>query len=376
MPDAPPGNETIPEDIRLQSTVDLIEIKYTYDLLIHERVTDATAQHSQLRQNLLNAGWGTVNIHPFIVGSAGTIRKASHSILNQCGITDPEQRNILLRKIAIHSANSTAAIVRARLAHKIPDPAKTDNTTSLSGTPPPSPPSSDTSGDTPPMNTPTATRTPESSPTTETDPQPQNPQTMMTGEPRRGSRIRTPTQRVKDMEPETRRAIFPEFEITPHTETRFSTACPDRTKLISQACPHTHHDLPQSLTEPQTQASRPIDEKPQIATSPATSSRHKQHKRRASNKPPSTIKRLKRTPLRTPTTQTSNHDIQTRSPLDDVTHPAEPGPQDTHQQSQNKRRASHTLSQSPKKRLRVTPSPPSAPPTLPKQRSGTPFDRG
>ena len=38
MLDAPPGNETVPEDIRLQSTVDLIEIKYTYDLLIHERV--------------------------------------------------------------------------------------------------------------------------------------------------------------------------------------------------------------------------------------------------------------------------------------------------------------------------------------------------
>ena len=85
MLDAPPGNETVPEDIRLQSTVDLIEIKNTYDLLIHERVTDAIAQHAQLRQNLLDAGWGTVNIYPFIVGNAGTIRKASH--------TDPRVRD-------------------------------------------------------------------------------------------------------------------------------------------------------------------------------------------------------------------------------------------------------------------------------------------
>ena len=146
--------KSIPYHIRQQCTVDIVEIKYTYDHFLHDRGPDAIAQHEQLRLNLLNAGWGTVNIHPFIIGSAGTIRAESHDILNTCGITDVEQRKTLLRRIAIHSAKCTAAIVRTRLAHIVPieiqDKADVANDVK---SPPPSPRPPPVNNNTPSGNT-------------------------------------------------------------------------------------------------------------------------------------------------------------------------------------------------------------------------------
>ena len=113
--------KSIPRLTRNRCTINIIEVKYTFDLLIHERTRQAMEQHAQLRENLLAAGWGTVNIHPFIIGSAGTIRYECHSILNQCGVTEEPVRDLLLRKIAIHSVKRTAEIVQARLRHKAPD---------------------------------------------------------------------------------------------------------------------------------------------------------------------------------------------------------------------------------------------------------------
>ena len=54
----------IPRLTRNRCTINIIEVKYTFDLLIHERTRQAMEQHAQLRENLLAAGWGTVNIHP------------------------------------------------------------------------------------------------------------------------------------------------------------------------------------------------------------------------------------------------------------------------------------------------------------------------
>ena len=64
--------KSIPRVTRRNCTIAIIEIKYAFDLLIHDRTQEAIDQHAQLQAHLLAAGWGTVDIHPFIIGSAGT----------------------------------------------------------------------------------------------------------------------------------------------------------------------------------------------------------------------------------------------------------------------------------------------------------------
>ena len=208
---------TVPREVRQRHTVDIIEVKYTYDLLVHVRAKDAIAQHTQLQVNLLAAGWGTVTIHPFIIGSAGTIRQACHKVLSACGITERHAQDVLLRKLAIFSARRTTNIVKTRLSHK-EAPATPNATDILSppdtdDTPPPSP--SDPPPDTPddPRNSPpphNGNRNTTDSPTAKAGPFNQPPPITLlhVGAPRRGQRTRTPSQRRQEMTPDTRRRLY------------------------------------------------------------------------------------------------------------------------------------------------------------------------
>ena len=68
---------------RGKHSIDIIEIKYKYDLEINHKVPEALAQHEELKQSLLAYGWHAVRVHAFIIGSAGTVSKsfAHHSLV-------------------------------------------------------------------------------------------------------------------------------------------------------------------------------------------------------------------------------------------------------------------------------------------------------
>ena len=61
----------------------ILELKYAPDLELHGNVrTEALLQHNQLRNALLHASWGTVRIHPVIIGNAGTITSETMAALS------------------------------------------------------------------------------------------------------------------------------------------------------------------------------------------------------------------------------------------------------------------------------------------------------
>ena len=63
-----------------------------------------------------HAGWGTVTIHPVIIGNAGTITAATIRTFHTLGI-DPASGLKLAKRLAVASIKHTAEIKRARLSH-------------------------------------------------------------------------------------------------------------------------------------------------------------------------------------------------------------------------------------------------------------------
>ena len=375
---------TIPRQVRQQHTVDIIEVKYTYDLLVHARTQDAIDQHAQLRDNLLAYGWGTVRIHPFIIGSAGTIRQDCHHVLSVCGITEEAAQDALLRKIAIFSAKRTADIVKTRLSHKDTPAsqyaANTGPPPNTDDSPPPTPRdpqpdmrdgSHDSSSDDAVSN-PTDIQTLADTAAADLPPM----HTPSHDAPRRGLRKRTPSRRRQEMTPCTRRRLF-----GPDTPEHFIN-CTSGTTL---ELPRTSemHDEP-AIKGTSTQCHLPLDppgpaitpalpptdgrdsQPSEITARPSSSqsfddslglpsAHHGPHRKR---KQASTERRSRHTSRKRCRGVPSSHQI---------TDPRGPLPQ-------RKRLASHmTLSPDPpEKRHRGR----TTVPLGPEQAAGTPFDRG
>ena len=55
----------LPRRTRGTYTINIIEIKYKYDLEIHSVVPSALAQHDDLKRNLLDFGWKAVHVYFF-----------------------------------------------------------------------------------------------------------------------------------------------------------------------------------------------------------------------------------------------------------------------------------------------------------------------
>ena len=416
--------DVIPANIRQQSTVDIIEIKYTYDLLIHERVADAVAQHEKLQQNLLDAGWGTVHIHAFIIGSAGTIRSECHTILNTCGITDTEQREGILKKLAVHSVRSTAAIVRARLTHKNQDSETTEHSRHTLPDNPPRPPrdpSENSSTATSHQDMTDATVTKSNKPrtpgvnevsTTETDetksekgnhflttiPGPKAPETECTltqDGPRRGSRKRKASQRVRDMDQNTRRALYPDIATNANHKPDEFTA--DTAIILESDIPPTLLAAPlRGHTQGHTVGTPPTDTHPHNhegntylniprQTIPGNN-RKEGSKRRATSNPNGKLPRRKKTKRKPPAAHTRRNLTQNETQLEytlthpGITHPIRTPSKDQHHQ--HKRRAVHPLDhQSSLKRVKLglpltSPVVPDYQSSHPRDQPDTPFDRG
>ena len=193
----------VPPRTRAQSTIDILEIKYAFDLLLPHRVQPAIDQHALLRDALLRDGWGTVNIHPLILGSGGTIPAACHTVLSLCGVTDSSTRDLLLRRISIDGAIRSAAIVAAR-----PWDAPT---------PPPTPPAGGPAAS--PTPPPTGSPRLPTFPTVPLDPSPppavpSRPTRLPSmlpapaspaAAPRTSGRTRTPSQRLQEARPAVQR---------------------------------------------------------------------------------------------------------------------------------------------------------------------------
>ena len=100
-----------------QAWVRIVELKYAPDLELHGRVReDAIAQHAALRNALLAVGWGTVTIHPVVIGNAGTITAETLNAFVSLGIS-PASTLKLAKRLAIASIKHSAEIKRARLSH-------------------------------------------------------------------------------------------------------------------------------------------------------------------------------------------------------------------------------------------------------------------
>ncbi len=95
------------------SWVRLVKLKYAPDLQLHGHVReDALAQHAALRDALLSAGWGTVTIHPVIIGNVGTITAEVLNPFGALGINPPIRLKLGNRLLLLASSASLISNVR------------------------------------------------------------------------------------------------------------------------------------------------------------------------------------------------------------------------------------------------------------------------
>ena len=104
--------EAYPGD-RGACTLHLLELKYTFDLQVHETVSVAQLQHDGLVLALRQNGWGSVRLHPFIIGSCGMMRSENEHILITLGVKSLDVE-ALLKRLAIQSAERTHQILQVR----------------------------------------------------------------------------------------------------------------------------------------------------------------------------------------------------------------------------------------------------------------------
>ncbi len=108
-------------------TVHLLEVKYTYDLRVHDMVEPALQQHEDLANMLRTAGkWGAVHVHPFIIGGAGIMRKDNHRITETLGLGEAARQS-LRKDLSIHSIRRTSRILEIRRPY-LTSPAKLEGT--------------------------------------------------------------------------------------------------------------------------------------------------------------------------------------------------------------------------------------------------------
>ena len=97
-----------PRDPRL--AVHLVEVTYTSDFHVHDRVQAKREQHAQLRRNFLDFGWQKVSIHVFVIGHTGVMREANASLLIELGVL-PDRVSPFLCGLSVSSLQKSCAIL-------------------------------------------------------------------------------------------------------------------------------------------------------------------------------------------------------------------------------------------------------------------------
>ncbi len=108
-----PWEAYILETVASARCIYLLELKYTFDLQVHETVSVARLQHEGLVLALHQNGWCSIRLHPHIIGSCGMMRSENAHISTALGVKSPDVE-VLLKRLAIKSAERTHQILQIR----------------------------------------------------------------------------------------------------------------------------------------------------------------------------------------------------------------------------------------------------------------------
>ena len=95
---------------RRQQTVHLIEVGYTGDYGVHDRVAHKLTQHRELQAELLDHGWMEVHMHAFVIGHTGMQPQSNMAVLQTLQVDDA---NGLLAAVHMHSVDTCYSLLRS-----------------------------------------------------------------------------------------------------------------------------------------------------------------------------------------------------------------------------------------------------------------------
>ena len=90
----------------------LVEVTFTTDFALADRVAMKTRQHQQLCSLLREAGWHDVVLHIFVIGHTGVMGNDNHGILEALGIP-PSQLKDALRHVAALGCRFSCDMLKA-----------------------------------------------------------------------------------------------------------------------------------------------------------------------------------------------------------------------------------------------------------------------
>ena len=95
---------------RRQQTVHLIEVGYTGDYGLHDRVAHKLTQHGELQAKLLDHSWKEVHMHAFVIGHTGMQPQSNMAVLQALQVDDA---NSLLATVHAHSVDTCYSLLRS-----------------------------------------------------------------------------------------------------------------------------------------------------------------------------------------------------------------------------------------------------------------------
>ena len=88
----------------------LIEVGYTGDYGVHDRVAHKLTQHRELQAELLDHGWKEVHMHAFVIGHTGVQPQSNMAVLQSLQVDDA---NSLLAAVHMHSVDTCYSLLRS-----------------------------------------------------------------------------------------------------------------------------------------------------------------------------------------------------------------------------------------------------------------------
>ena len=95
---------------RQQHSVHLVEVGYTGDYSVHDRVQTKLTQHDDMRAKLLAHGWKEVHLHAFVISHTGMLPTNNMAVLQALQVDDT---NRLLHAVHLHSVNTCHSILNS-----------------------------------------------------------------------------------------------------------------------------------------------------------------------------------------------------------------------------------------------------------------------
>ena len=93
---------------RRQPTIHLIEVGYTGDYGVHDRVAHKLTQHRELQANLLDHRWKEVHMHAFVAEFLCGLSQSNMAVFKPCRWTNA---NSLLAAVHMHSIDTCCSLL-------------------------------------------------------------------------------------------------------------------------------------------------------------------------------------------------------------------------------------------------------------------------